>query len=141
MKRPELWGRVDRLAAYLDELEEILPASKEGYRTSLIARLAVERSIERIVECARDLNSALYLEAGHRMPHTYFDSFTELPKIKVVSKADANKLASLAGLRNRIVHDYEELDHGVVYDAVKRVPTLITRYLSGVRNWMRRHNL
>jgi uncharacterized protein YutE (UPF0331/DUF86 family) len=44
----------------------------------------------------------------------------------------AQTLAPAAGLRNRLAHEYNEIDHGMVYDALAGALTTVPRYLEAV---------
>ena len=41
-------------------------------------------------------------------------------------------LAPSAGLRNRLAHEYNKMDHGLVYDALGTALATVPRYLEAV---------
>ncbi len=48
------------------------------------------------------------------------------------------RIASAAGLRNRIVHEYDEIDHDRVFEALGNALEDIPRYLSAVGEYINR---
>jgi uncharacterized protein YutE (UPF0331/DUF86 family) len=68
----------------------------------------------------------------------YHDSFTELVKLGVLSGEFAPQIRACAGLRNRIAHEYDELDPRKVYDALQTALRDIPAYLQRVRDYLDR---
>jgi uncharacterized protein YutE (UPF0331/DUF86 family) len=50
----------------------------------------------------------------------YLGSFIEMGKLKVLPYDFSQKLAQYAGLRNRLVHKYNELDERKIYKDLKK---------------------
>jgi uncharacterized protein YutE (UPF0331/DUF86 family) len=56
---------------------------------------------------------------GFEKPEDYYDIFIILGKNNVLTKAFAERIAPLAGLRNRIIHDYTKIDHRLILQNIK----------------------
>jgi uncharacterized protein YutE (UPF0331/DUF86 family) len=78
-----------------------------------------KRYMERIIGRVIDINYHLLTEAGDRPPRDYFESFTQLARSDVLPATFAKETAARAGLGNRLVHEYEELDPERVRAAVQ----------------------
>lgn len=63
---------------------------------------------------------------GATVPDSYFESFLELGSLHVMDGHLARSLAPSAGLRNRLVHEYDDIDDAIVYDSVKQAMRLYT---------------
>jgi uncharacterized protein YutE (UPF0331/DUF86 family) len=63
----------------------------------------------------------------------YHESFAMLGTIKVLPPEFARSLAVAAGLRNRIVHEYDEIDPGKLHDALQIAIKQIPIYLDAIR--------
>jgi hypothetical protein len=50
----------------------------------------------------------------------------------------ARRIATSAGLRNRIVHDYDTIDPAKVYDALQGALADVREHLGAVRAWIER---
>ena len=49
---------------------------------------------------------------------------------------DAARLAKLAGLRNRLSHEYNGLDEAIIHQAVKELVAELPTYLEAIRNFV-----
>lgn len=106
------------------------------YLTSEFDEVLVERYLERIVGRMIDINYHLLIESGDAPPKDYYESFTRLAKLGVLPGEFASRIAACAGLRNRLVHQYDEIDperlHEAASSAVRDVPEyarLVQRFL------------
>ncbi len=97
-----------------DDRVRRLLAMLEGYR-GLLAEDAPDRYRRRhLVQTAAqvciDLANHVIAADGHRVPKDYGDAFRVLAKVGVLDGALAERMVSLAGARNLIVHLYAEVD-------------------------------
>lgn len=73
-----------------------------------------------------DVNYHLLTESGAPPPSDYHASFLDLGRLGVVDHEFAGRIASCAGLRNRLVHLYDAIDpekvHGALGTALRDVP-------------------
>jgi uncharacterized protein YutE (UPF0331/DUF86 family) len=97
-----------------------------------------ERYLERMIGRMIDINYHLLTQAGQPPPADYYASFLQLAGIGVVDHEFARRLAASAGLRNRIVHEYDELDPQKVYEALRAATRDIPEYLGRVNEYVRR---
>lgn len=85
-----------------------------------------------------DINYHLLTESGEPPPRDYYDSFTELGRIGLLPAEFAKRIAGCAGLRNRIAHDYEEIDPAKVHEALQTAVVDIPDYLRHVQAFLDR---
>lgn len=71
-------------------------------------------------------------ELGHTVPDDYFGGFTKLGDLGVLPAELARALAPSAGLRNRLVHEYDAIDDGKVLAAVGTTLDLYPRYIRAI---------
>lgn len=120
-------------------------ARKLGYLRSLLADLRehagagpddiarehyrVERILELLVTAAADLLTHLLAEEGEP-PGTYRETFRRAGEAGLIGPELSERLQKAAGMRNVLVHLYEEIDLGIVREAVENAiqdfPALIT---------------
>lgn len=122
----------------LRSLEPIGRFSLEEYRDRLYERKATERLLQEVVEAAVDINTYLTVQLGEPAPEEYYTSFLKLTDLGVLPRELAEELAPSAGLRNRLVHQYDELDDRLVLEAVRSVQELFTRYIRAVEEFLER---
>jgi uncharacterized protein YutE (UPF0331/DUF86 family) len=106
---------LERLAVFRDETLESLKADQ-------IRMAAVERMLERVVMRAIDVNEHLARElAGEECKAsrlTYRDTFLMLAGMGVYPSEFAERIAASAGLRNILVHDYNDADRRIVHSSI-----------------------
>lgn len=97
----------------------------EGVGISEIAKepgkyAACERYLERLIGRAIDINYHLIAEKGNAglTVRRYRDTFLRLADIGVYPREFAEKIAPAAGLRNALVHDYNDIDPGVLKKSI-----------------------
>jgi uncharacterized protein YutE (UPF0331/DUF86 family) len=106
---------------------------------------AVERMLERIVMRAVDVNQHLVAELdappGEKIARlSYRDSFLRLARLGVYSQAFAEEIAPSAGLRNILVHDYNDVDRRTVHASVATCLDVYPRYVAQVHCFLDRHD-
>ncbi|MCD5402049.1 DUF86 domain-containing protein [candidate division NPL-UPA2 bacterium] len=97
-----------------------------------------ERLIELIVEAAVDINGLMAVELGESPPQNYYSSFLKLGEMEILPEVLAKKLAPFAGLRNRLVHEYEDIRDSLVYKKTKIMVDLFPEYLQKMEDFFRK---
>jgi uncharacterized protein YutE (UPF0331/DUF86 family) len=124
------------VARDLDALRTISQRGAEGYLTNRIDQAVAERHLERMIGRMIDVNYHLLTESGQPPPSDYHASFVQLAAIGVLDAAFARRIASSAGLRNRLVHEYDEIDHRRVFEALTAALLDIPAYLGAVTRFL-----
>ena len=107
------------LLEYLQELKAFTGLRFSEYERDKIKKRAAERLLQLLVEVGSDIAGAILLEKEGMVSETYYASFLELGKKGFISVPLAKKLASSAGLRNRIIHEYGEYKDHIVFSNIK----------------------
>jgi uncharacterized protein YutE (UPF0331/DUF86 family) len=134
---PELVTR--KLALVAEDLagvRELARQPREEYLESRTSELVAERYLERMIGRMIDVNYHLLTESGQPPPRDYFQSFVELAGLGVLDSTFARRIAACAGLRNRLVHEYNELDPEKVHEALATAVADIPQYLDSVRKFL-----
>ncbi len=116
----------------LEELRKLDSAGLDAYLADPYKEILAERFLERMITRMIDVNYHLITESGHPPPRDYYDSFTGLGKMGILDPKFASGIASAAGLRNRIVHGYDEIAPGKVFEAIRSALTDLPVYLRAV---------
>jgi uncharacterized protein YutE (UPF0331/DUF86 family) len=120
----------------LTELKTVAQRSREDYLASVRDELVAERLLERMIGRMIDINYHLIVETGHPPPSDYYESFTRLGTLQVLPPDFARRLAPCAGLRNRIVHEYDQIDAAKVYEALQSAVKDIPEYLRLIQQFV-----
>jgi len=116
----------------LDLLGAVDGIALADYRAEPFRRKGTERLLQEIVEAAVDLNLHLLRAAGAATPADYYQSFIDVGRHEIVAVALANALAPAAGLRNRLVHEYDVIDDAIVLAAVHLARRDFAAYVAAV---------
>lgn len=127
--------KLKRIEICRHELSALLDLEFEEFRAHPPHFRLAERDIQLIVDSAVDVNNHLALTAGRSPSASYFDSFVELGRSKVLPVRLATRLARTTGLRNRIVHEYEGVDLRILFRALPSLLKDYGQYIRHVRAW------
>jgi uncharacterized protein YutE (UPF0331/DUF86 family) len=122
----------------LKALEAIQGMKKEEYIRDIYRRKATERLLQELIEAAIDINTHTIVETGHTAPDDYYQSFILAGEIGIIPPDLAETLAPSAGLRNRLVHEYDVLDHETILTAVGTALKFYPQYLKAISDALSR---
>lgn len=113
----EYFGNVIReINDGLEEIREIVTAMDlEDFMRNRSKRFAMRYSIVLVVEAAADLGIAILRQGFNEEARSYREVFLKLAEKGVISFNVAEGMASLASLRNMIVHRYWDIDDARIY--------------------------
>jgi uncharacterized protein YutE (UPF0331/DUF86 family) len=135
----ELVGRKLLLIAKdVEALQGLADMTLGVFLESPVNAVLAERYIERAVGRMIDVNYHLLTESGHAPPPDYYQSFVQLTAVGVCTPEFARRLASCAGLRNRIAHEYDDIDPQKLFEAIRQAVRDVPEYLDQVDTWLRR---
>jgi uncharacterized protein YutE (UPF0331/DUF86 family) len=123
----------------LDALRRIQAGGLDAYLSSRLDQAVAERHLERIIGRMIDVNYHLLTSAGHPPPSDYHASFLQMAPLGVLPSEFAHRLAASAGLRNRIVHEYDELDQKRIFDALDQARLDVPANAEAVNHYLTRH--
>lgn len=126
------------VVANVAALESVQHVSLQEYRANLWQRKAVERFLQEAIEAAMDCGSHILIRNGQPPPGDLYSTFGALSALGVLDDALARSLAPSAGLRNRIVHEYDELDDARVHAALPVAVRDLSAFVAAVEAWLQR---
>jgi uncharacterized protein YutE (UPF0331/DUF86 family) len=122
------------IAQDLPEVEKLAERPRDEYLASPTDEVLAERYLERMI----DVNFHLLTESGEPPPRDYYQSFVDLGRLGALDPGFARRVASAAGLRNRLVHEYDELDPVKVHEALSTAVAEVAEYLDQLRRFLDR---
>jgi uncharacterized protein YutE (UPF0331/DUF86 family) len=99
-------------------------------------RFLAERYLERIIGRIIDINFHLITGLDNLAPKDYFQSFTQLAELKILPNQSARELAKLAGVRNRLAHEYNEIDKKKIYQVIKEYFAILPQYFKLIKKFV-----
>ena len=133
--------KLGHIVEVLRALGPLADLSLEAYRSQLYQRKAAERLLQEAIEAALDISAHLIAEQGAPIPEDYYGGFIALAALQVVPESLARDLAPSAGLRNRLVHEYEAIDDAKVLKAIGMTLKLYPQFVSAVEAFLKRSGL
>lgn len=130
--------KLKSIAVYIKELNPILELSFEDFSKNYRDFRAAERSFQLTVDSAVDINMLLILGKQEAPPENNFQSFIKMGELGVLDESFSKKLAPSAGLRNRLVHEYEKVDLSVFYHSLKTFVPLYFEYIKKIENYLKK---
>jgi uncharacterized protein YutE (UPF0331/DUF86 family) len=121
-----------KLAIIIENLNALQPIETmpgEDYIDDIYKRKAAER-----------LNIHIIVQTGNNAPDDYYESFIRAGQLSILSPGLAEKLAPSAGLRNRLVHEYDLIENTMVLDAVRKAGDLFPHYVKDIENYLAKND-
>ena len=129
-------SRLQLITRYLDNLNNFNKISLEDYLSSFNNQLIVERLLQLMTQAAIDINEHILSKLNPGNSTTNFEAFIELGKYGVISPELGRQLAPSAGLRNRLVHEYDDIDSKQVFKAISFASQQYPLYVKQVNEYL-----
>jgi uncharacterized protein YutE (UPF0331/DUF86 family) len=120
------------IAGDLKHIIRLAAMALTDYLTDAHAEILAERYVERTVGRMIDINYHIITESGEAPPRDYYESFLKMGILGMIPVDLARRIASCAGLRNRIVHEYDEIDPIRIHEGLQAAARDIPSYLENI---------
>lgn len=138
VNQPLVERKISLVLADLPRVAELAALGVEAYLADPRNEVLAERYLERIIGRIIDINFHLVTEVLGTTPKDYSDSFLQLVPAGVLDREAAAEFARLAGLRNRITHEYNGIDERLIHQSLAKVAAELPGYLKAVKAFLRR---
>jgi len=124
----------------LSELDSLAHYSFDEISKDHIKYLAVERLLEKIIMRAIDINQHMIAELGKgdEQVRGYEDTFYILSQLGIYGEEFAKQIAPSAGLRNRLVHEYNNTRQDIIYKSVNEAVAQYVKYCDSILEFIER---
>lgn len=103
------------LITYLKDLQQYKDITFDEF---MKRHYEIERLLELLVITASDITFHLLSARGEHVPTSYRTAFLRAGEIGIISEELSKSLALGAGLRNILVHEYEDIDYILVHQSI-----------------------
>jgi len=121
LDKERILSKLDELDSYLTEIEEIMPKNYEKYENSIEKKRACERLLHISIECVIDICTLIVKGLRLGLPSSEEDLFEKLEKKNIITKEMKDKLKTMRGFRNILVHKYGEVDDEIVFNTLRNI--------------------
>ena len=111
----EISKKLERLADYVQKLEELKKLSLTELRNKPIERAATERFFQMAIESVIDVCSMIISHEDLEKPDEYRKTITLLADAGILDEKFAENFSQIAGFRNILVHQYADVDLDILY--------------------------
>jgi uncharacterized protein YutE (UPF0331/DUF86 family) len=114
------------LAIYLDDLRVHENSTFEEFMKK---HYEIERLVELLLMTASDIIFHLLSDRGEPIPGSYRAAFLRAGEVGILSPELGASLARSAGLRNILVHEYQEIDYRLLQRSVPAAIRDLTAFI------------
>lgn len=115
-----LISKIERIKDSLTKIRNKLLFSDDEIIKSDDHLSVLERNFQLIVDYAIDINHHFIKEGGYGIPDDLQSTFTILGDHDILPKEFASRIGKSVGLRNRIVHQYEDVKPKVFVESLRK---------------------
>jgi uncharacterized protein YutE (UPF0331/DUF86 family) len=105
-----VWAKLTTLRDHADRMERRRPAELDSFRADIDRQDALALSLTVALQEAADVALHIAADEGWGVASSYAESFDLLARHAVIHPDLARQMASIAALRNRVVHGYGSID-------------------------------
>ena len=120
LDRDQINQKLAQLEEYVSQIKKYGQKPESEFTADSMVEAAAERVIYKAAQQAIDIAQSISSSLGFGPPRYYRDLFIQLEKRGVISKELEPKLEAMAGLRNKLAHEYAMINPKEIYQVAKR---------------------
>jgi len=128
--------KLNKIKEYLKEIEEIINLKTQEILKDFRNIKTLERNFQLIVDEMLDINLHLISELKLKVPSDFQSSFLIIASSKILPLKFAQKIAPVVGLRNKLVHRYEEIDKTFFIKQLKKERKDFIKYINYINRYL-----
>jgi len=132
----KLEGMFRRLDEYLTHLQVLAQVAPEQLTADAIRLGAAKYYLQIAIECCVDIANYIIARQNWRAPRSLADSFAVLVENGILPTAFEPTARRMAGLRNRLVHLYWEVDADTLCDTLRNNLTDFERFKAAIHRYL-----
>ena len=126
-------SKLEHIAEYVKRLDIVFGYPNEEIRSDFFKLNTLERLIQLIVDEMVDINTHIIRYSDAKTPDDFQSSFRILAEMGILPFDFAERIAPTVGLRNRLVHRYEEIKPELLISAAKSEKDDFREYVKHIR--------
>lgn len=128
------------LNQYLGELKVEQRTTWDEFSKGVKVKRFVERTLQMAIEVSFDIGNHIIADEGWPEAKTNREIFVRLNEKNVISASLLEDLLQMSSFRNRIVHDYADINPEVVFGILKNHLKDFELYISEILKWIESQN-
>ena len=128
--------KINKIKGYLKEVIPFLKFSVEEILEDVAKLRVLERNFQLIVDEIIDINQHFIKELGLDISDDLEGTFHVLGENNILPKDFVLKIAPTVGLRNRLVHRYEEIDPRIFIESFQKDYSDFEQYIKFITDYL-----
>jgi uncharacterized protein YutE (UPF0331/DUF86 family) len=129
---PLVLRKIERIDAYLKQVRQKRDPGFEVFRKDIDLQSIVLFNLIQSIQASVDIGAHIISDSEWGVPGSQADIFEILAQNKIISKQLSQGMIKMVGFRNRIVHEYEEIDLRIVYDVWQKNSKDVDKFCKSV---------
>lgn len=125
--------KLEHILQYLEDLKAYQGCTREEFMQD---HYTVERIIELLVVATTDVLLHILAERNEPTPSSYRQAFLTAGTLGIISSDLAQNLARAVGMRNILVHRYDDIDYDKVYEGIDVALSDFSRFLTEIQCYL-----
>ncbi|MGE5238672.1 MAG: type VII toxin-antitoxin system HepT family RNase toxin [Chloroflexota bacterium] len=118
--RPLIRRKLEGVDTYLEQIRRKKDPGLRAFGKDRDLQSIVMFNMIQAVQACVDIGAHIIGDSGWETPGSQAEIFEILARHNVIKKPLARRMIKMVGFRNRIVHEYERIDFGIVHDAWRK---------------------
>lgn len=132
--------KLSELDVYRRQIEEFAHLTVAEYSQDWKTQRVVERTLQMMIEKCVDVAGHIVSDQGFRIPKSYSDTFAVLHENNILDERLSASLKKMAQFRNIVVHQYDQIDAGIVVGILKNNLTDFVAYKNAIASYLKSRN-
>jgi uncharacterized protein YutE (UPF0331/DUF86 family) len=124
--------KIERIDAYLKQVRQKRDPGFEVFRKDIDLQSIVLFNLIQSIQASIDIGAHIISDSEWGVPGSQSDIFEILAQNKIITKQVSRLMINMVGFRNRIVHEYEEIDLRIVYDVWQKNSKDVDKFCKSV---------
>lgn len=138
LDKDQIDQKLAQLEGYISQMKLYGQKPQAEFTTeNSMVEAAAERVIYKAVQLAIDMAQSISSSLGFGPPRFYRDLFTQLGERGVISKELQVQLEKMAGLRNKLAHEYARVKPEEIYRVVTHNYQDLTEFAKQISSYLR----
>ena len=129
---------LDNLSTYVRHLRDIAQTERGTFLKDAAKIGGAKYYLQSSIAACLDIGNHIIASEGYRVPKDYRDIFTVLNENSLIPDDFTRTLRQMAGLRNRLVHLYWEVDDEQIYDDLQNHLGDFDKYVQHILGFVKR---
>lgn len=131
-------SKLNKLKGYISELRDLVKLKDKEILEDPYKFHTAERLLQLIVDTMLDINQHFIRELNLKIGEDFQSTFYTLGENNILPNKFAQELAPVVGLRNLIVHRYEELNQDLFITNLKKNFSDFKNYIEFIKKYLKK---